>query len=191
MKLLKCMLTVLVLIAASVAVNAGQIVEQKKGEPMKSLVIYYSYTGNTAAAAAGIAAELGSDLVQVEDVQKPGKFKAYIQGAFAARKEKSWPVKPIAVDLSKYDRVFIGSPVWFGMQSPELNGAIDQLSFAGKKVVVFVTLGGNSSKAALAAITNHVQLKGGAVDSSFAISTSGKSKEEITAKARELAKQYK
>jgi flavodoxin len=180
-----------ILIASLSAASAQQKTEQKKGDPMKSVIIYYSYSGNTAAATIAIAGELGSDVIQIEDVKKPGKFKAYIHGAFAARKEKSWPIKPLPIDISRYDRVFIGGPVWWGKQPPEVNAAIDQLSFAGKKVVVFVTLGGSSSKEALEAMARHVQLKGGIVEASFAVSTGGKSREEIVSKAKEMVQQYK
>ena len=187
MKLFKRLLVIFAMVAVSVLkVYAAQ----KQGVAMKSVIIYYSYSGNTAAAAMGVASVIGADVVQVEDVEKPGKFKAYIMGAFAARKEQAWPVKQLAIDLKGYDRVFIGAPVWWGKQAPEANAAIDQLALTGKQVVVFVTLGGNSSAGALEALTARVKAKGGIVVSSFAISTGGKSKEDIEAKAKDLAKRY-
>jgi flavodoxin len=187
MKLAKILMMVLVLMVFGIVLKA----EVKQGGKMKGVIVYYSYTGNTAAAAMAIAGELGTDVVQVEDVERPGKFKAYINGGFAARKEESWPIKPLPINLSGYDTVFIGSPVWWGKQPPQMNAAIDQLSFAGKNVIIFVTLGGSSSKEAINSLTLHIHKKGGNVISSFAISTGGKSKEDIAAKAKEFAQNYK
>jgi flavodoxin len=188
MKQIKTVVLVCALLAtAGIALNA----EQKQEGTMKSVVIYYSYSGNTAAVAGVLADEIGADLVKTEDVIKPGKFKAYVLGAVAARKEKAWPVKPLNIDLSGYNRVFIGAPVWWGKQAPEINGVIDQLDLKGKKVVVFVTLGGHNSDEALKALAEKAMAKGGTVVSSFAITTGGKSRENIEARTGELAQQYK
>ena len=159
---------------------------------MKSIVvIYYSYSGNTAAAAQAMAQELGAELVKAEDVEYPGKFKAYVSGAFAARKEKSWPIKALPTNINSYDRVFIGGPVWWGKQAPEVNAVIDQIDLTGKQVVPFVTLGGNDYKEAIAAMSARIQSKGGTIAGSFYIKTGGVKKEDIALRAQEAVKEYK
>lgn len=79
----------------------------------KSLVVFYSLTGTTKAMAERIAEETGSDIFELElenpystnettcDKESKSDRKNNIQ-----RKLKAMP------DLSKYDTVFIGSPVW-------------------------------------------------------------------------------
>ena len=76
------------------------------------------------------------------------------------------------------------------MPPPEFNAFVEQVSFTGKQVVVFVTLGGGSEKKALQTMTEKVTAKGGKVVSSFFVRTKNVTKDDIAAKAMELAKQY-
>ncbi len=164
----------------------------KKGvKKMKTLIVYYSYTGNTELVAKTVAAEINADLLKIEDVEKPGKLKAYFSGSFAARRGKAWLIKPVNVLLKDYDRIFIGVPVWAGKAAPEINAYIEQAELKGKSVVVFVTMGGSKSDEAIQSLTAKVEAKGGKVASSFSVKTGGTKNEEIAAKAVEIAKQYK
>ncbi|HOV66858.1 MAG TPA: ArsR family transcriptional regulator, partial [Methanoregulaceae archaeon] len=46
------------------------------------------------------------------------------------------------IDVSAYDRLVIGTPVWGGHPTPVINGAVAALQGAGKKsAVIFVTCG--------------------------------------------------
>lgn len=165
---------------------------EKKGvKKMKTLIVYYSYTGNTELVATTIAGEIKADTLKIEDVVKPGKFKAYFSGSFAAMRGKSWPIKTINVLLKDYDRVLIGSPVWAGKAVPEINAYIEQTDLSGKPVVLFVTMGGSESAKAIQDLTTKVEAKGGKIVSSFSVKTGGVKKEDIAAKAKEAAKQYK
>jgi hypothetical protein len=127
---------------------------------------------------------------KVEDVQRPSTLKAYISGAYAARKGKAWPIQPVQVNMAGYDRVFVGAPVWWGRPAPEINAFVDQTDLAGKEVVVFVTMGGSDVKGALQMLTSRIEAKGGKVVSSFSIKTGGVKRADIEAKAKEIAAQY-
>jgi flavorubredoxin len=187
--IIKVFLVSIFAVAVFFGSNAGSA--EKKEAKMKTAIAYYSYTGNTESAAQALAKELGADLIKVEDVERPSTFRAYVLGAFAARKGKSWPIKPISSDLSGYNRIFIGAPIWWGKCAPEINTYIDQADLTGKSVVVFVTMGGSDPKEALDALTARAAAKGGKVVSSFSINTGRIKKEEIQVKAAEIAAQYK
>lgn len=163
----------------------------KEGGNVKSLIVYYSYSGNTELVAKTFASEINADLCRIEDTERPSKFKAYVSGARAARKGHSWPVKPVTADLAAYDRIYVGAPIWWGYCAPEINAFLDQANFAGKPVVVFVTMGGSNPDSALKALAARVQTKGGVVSSSFSVKTGGKSTDAISAQAREIAGRYK
>ncbi|MHB9155395.1 MAG: flavodoxin family protein [Endomicrobiales bacterium] len=158
---------------------------------MKNLVVYYSYSGDTEAAALSLAAEIQADTVKVEDVKRPSILKAFLSGALAAHKGRAWPIKPVIADLAAYDRVFIGAPVWWSLCAPEINAFIDQASLSGKQVVVFVTMAGSNPAAALKALAARVEAKGGKTVSSFSIKTGGKKKDAVAALARGIAAPYK
>jgi len=112
---------------------------------MKQLVVYYSYTGDTAKLAAGLAEKRGCDLLEVKDASAcPGKLRAYTSGLLAARAGKSWEIQPLALDLAEYDRVTIMVPVWAGGPVPQINSLLELLP-GGKTVEMILVSGSGKS----------------------------------------------
>ncbi|MFC1501291.1 flavodoxin family protein [Elusimicrobiota bacterium] len=180
----------LIVIFLLLLILAPLISAEKSEEKMKTLIVYYSYTGNTAACADTLAKELNADIERLEDVKRPGFLKAIVLGSYAAHKGESWPIQSTKKDISSYDRIFIGAPIWWFRTAPELNTFIDQNDFSGKEVVVFVTMASSDPQKAFDAITDRVTSKGGKVTSTFSIATSGLSKEDVVIKAKEIAEKY-
>ena len=189
MKKLLCALALPASVVCVLGVIAAKA-EERQAAQMKNLVAYYSYTGNTELVAKTLAEILRADVIKIEDVTRPTRDEAYAAGKEAAQQGKSWPIKPFNTDLSGYSRIFVGCPVWFGMPTPEFNAFVEQVSFTGKQVVVFVTLGGGGQDKAIKAMTEKVAAKGGKVVSSFFVKTAKVTKDDIAAKTREIAKQY-
>ena len=158
---------------------------------MKSLVVYYSLTGKTRLAAQAIAEALNATLVEIKET-KPRKlgFSVYLFGSMAAFMNKGSMTKPMDVDLKQHDRIFIGSPMWFYRPVPAVNSFIYRTNFEGRSVIPFFTMGGDNSEKALANITAKIEKRQGKVAGSFAITSYGVSDEEITARAKEVAKKY-
>ena len=180
--------TALIVLAALASVFA--LGAQTNNGTKKTLVMYYSLTGNTKAAARAIAEELNADIIRIEDAKQPRVTELYDEKTFSELKKKPWKLKPVNADFSKYDRILVGAPVWYGLEAPAIDAFLTNADFTGKNVIVFVTLGGNHSDDALKAVTLKIIAKGGKVVSSFSISTSGLNTEEIMAKARQIAKKY-
>lgn len=158
---------------------------------MKDLVVFYSLTGKTRIVAQAIAEELGATILEVEETRaRTSGFLVYLSGGFAAFANKGSKIRPVAVDVSRYDRVFIGSPIWASRPAPAINSFIYKTDFEGRTVIPFATLGGESSQAALANMTAKIQKTGGNVPGSFAVTTNQVSDEEIAARARDVIKQY-
>ena len=109
----------------------------------KTLVLYYSQTSNTKAVAEEIASRLGADLEEVVVVNPyEDDFKATIDRCLKEREEGILPeVQPVRADLSKYDVIFLGYPIWFGTYAPPMAAVLEGLDLAGKKVVPFCTFG--------------------------------------------------
>ena len=93
---------------------------------MTTLVIYYSYTGHTRAAALAYGAEEAADVVEIKDVRRPGKLKAYSRGCFAALRGKGWPIQSLDSDPDSYDKLVLFSPVWAGNPPPAVNAMLAQ-----------------------------------------------------------------
>ena len=123
---------------------AGVACAQKKDAPkVKALVVYYSQTSNTKTVAQEMASRLGADIKEIQAV-KPydGDFQATISRSMKDRQDGVKPeIKPLDVDFSKYDVIFLGYPIWFGTYAPPVETFLEQVDLSGKKIVPFCTFG--------------------------------------------------
>ena len=124
--------------ATMAAVSCGP-----KQEAQKVLVLYYSQTSNTKTVAEDIATRLDADIEELVPVTPyDGDFQATIGRCMQEREQGIKPeIQPIASDLSKYDVIFLGYPIWFGTFAPPVAAFLDNADLSGKKVVPFCTFG--------------------------------------------------
>lgn len=139
---------------------------------MKTLVIYYSYTGHTKVAATELAAQESADIVEVKDARRYSKLKAFTLGCFAAMRGKSWPIKPLEKDPADYDRLILLSPVWAGGPPPAFYGLLAQLP-EGKHIVVKMNSASGQSSCR-ERIESIIKQKGGVLEGFEDIKVSGK-----------------
>jgi len=115
---------------------------------MKTLVLFYSFSGNTRKLASQKAAETGADIEEITETKKMFVLKAYIFGAYRAMKRKKSEIKPIKSQLENYEKIIIMSPVWASHPAPAFNSIVEQLP-AGKKVeLVMVSAGSGTQSSA-------------------------------------------
>ncbi len=111
---------------------------------MKDLVIYYSWSGNTRKMAQIIGEKTGADLFELT-LAKPYSTTYAVCVAQAGKEiftHKSRPVVELPDDIASYDRIFLGSPVWwYGWSLPMLQ-CLKKLNLAAKVVMPFCTHGG-------------------------------------------------
>lgn len=126
----------------AVAAMVGTSCSPKKEAP-KVLVLYYSQTSNTRGVAQEIATRLNADIEEIVPVQAyDGDFQATIDRCMKDREQGVTPeIKPLGTDVTAYDVIFIGYPVWFGTFAPPVATFLDQVDLSGKKVVPFCTFG--------------------------------------------------
>ena len=111
---------------------------------MKTLVIFYSYSGHTKAIAERLTANESADTAEIVDTVRPGKVKAYLSGCFAALRCKSWPIRPLGADPAAYDRLILLSPIWAGNPPPAVNALLGTLP-RGKPMEVKMVSGSGKS----------------------------------------------
>lgn len=145
---------------------------------MKSAVLYYSRTEKTAVTAKAVADKVSGDLIEINDMKSRKGIIGWIRAALDARGDKITEIEPSTFDLSSYDTIFIGTPIWAGKAAPAINTVISNFDLKDKDISLFATLGGTNYKNALSFIKNNVENKGGRVKSTFAIVNSGKKSEE-------------
>lgn len=122
------------------AVSCGS---KKEAPRKKVLVLYYSQSANTRAVAQELAKKLNADIEEVEAVRPyDGDFNATIARFQQEREQGIKPeVKPIKADLSQYDTIFLGYPIWFGTIATPMGAFLDSADLSGKKIVPFCTFG--------------------------------------------------
>ena len=116
----------------------------------KSLIIYFSITGNTKRVAQQMARKIGADLYQI-DVENPYTSKDLdwiIPNCRANVEQKDSASRPAyhgkLPDISQYDTVIFGHPIWWGIPPRIIYTVIEALDLTGKKVASFATSGGST-----------------------------------------------
>ena len=121
--------------------------QETEGESGKTLVVYYSASGNTEAVAGYIAEAANADTFELIPVE-PYSDEDLDWTTDGSRVNKEHDdeslrdielVETIVPDWDSYDTVFIGYPIWWGIAAWPVNGFIEANDFTGKTVIPFCT----------------------------------------------------
>jgi len=121
------------LIASGGLCSAGELSQGK------TLMVYYSRSGNTRAACEALQKELGADIREVLDVNTRGKGFPIIAAMFKIVLGMQTGTDPASVDLAPYDRIIISAPIWAANFGLAMRTFVERNSFAGKDVIIFIT----------------------------------------------------
>lgn len=113
-------------------------------ENSKKLIVYFTYTNNTKKIAEKIKAKLNCDILEIKPV-KPydSDYDTVVRLEQNNETAKKTPdIEKINVDLSKYDEVILGIPVWWYTIAPVIRTFLKQNDLSGKKIIPFATNGG-------------------------------------------------
>jgi len=139
---------------------------------MRSLIVCYSYSGNTRRVAALLGEALrqkGSvDTIELKALDESGNFFAQCLRALRHVKAK---IQEANLDLAPYDTVCFGTPVWAFRPAPALNAYLDSCgSAAGKEIILFSTYGsGTGNKGCLDYMQGILEKKGASSFKRFSI----------------------
>ncbi|MBR4774258.1 MAG: NAD(P)H-dependent oxidoreductase [Bacteroidales bacterium] len=149
------MKTTKLILAMTIVAMAAASCGAKKEEP-KTLVLYYSLTGNTKMVAQEIAADLAADIEEITCVDPyDTNFHACIQRCMQEREQGGLPeINPVKADLDAYDVIFIGYPVWFGTYAPPVTKWLEGVDLSGKKIVPFCTFGSGGLESSVKDLMN-------------------------------------
>ena len=120
----------------------------------KSLIIYFSRAdenyfggemryvdkGNTEVIAEYIKDIVGADMFKVEPLNPyPANYMECIEEAKVRTKEHNAPIKENVPDISSYEVIYVGSPIYWGGMPEELFTALKGLDYRGKIIRPFTT----------------------------------------------------
>ena len=114
----------------------------------KALIAYFSVSGVTARVARELAEVEGGDLFEIRpEVPYTKEDLDYTSKQSRSTLEMSdlncRPAITGCVDLSGYDTVFVGFPIWWGREPSAVDTFLTSGDFTGKKIVPFCTSGGS------------------------------------------------
>ncbi len=114
----------------------------------KKLVAFFSASGVTAKVAANLAEALNADLFEIKPkipyTRSDLNWMNRNSRSTLEMKDRSCrPEIANIPDVSKYDEIFVGFPVWWYREPSIIDTFMESADFSGKKVTVWCTSGGS------------------------------------------------
>jgi len=158
---------------------------------MKSAVIYYSYSGNTKQVARVLSEFLAAkgEVVQIELIA-PDESKSFLVQCRRAFSHARAKITPVNFDLSGFDLICFGTPVWAFGPAPAVNTYLDNCrGLEGKEIILFTTYGsGTGNKRCLKFMQDALGKKGANNFTRFSIQQGKvKDREFVLSKIKEMA----
>ena len=112
---------------------------------MKSIILYYSRSGNTEKLANKVKQELQCDILKIEPEEAYGNYIASCIRVLGENRRKEKPKFITEIpNLDTYDVILLGYPIWASDMPVFVSEFISQCNLSGKKVIPFATFGANS-----------------------------------------------
>lgn len=116
---------------------------QNTNTTKKTLVIYYSRSGNTKQIADYIGEKTNADVIRLETVRTyPSNYDEMLDTAKEEQRNGGRPeLKNKNINIADYDTIFLGYPIWWGEIATPVYTFLDEYDLSGKKIAPFVTSG--------------------------------------------------
>ena len=119
----------------------------------KILVVFYSRSGTTRRIAEALSQALTCDLEEITEPKPRTGFLGYMRSLLEARRKRPSVIAPIKHDVSSYDLVVVGTPVWAWSLSSPVRAYLMATTNQLPAVAFFCTLGGKGSESTFAQMT--------------------------------------
>ena len=128
--------------------NGGEVMAETKSNK-KVLVAYFSASGVTAGVADKLSKAIGADLFEIKPAEPYTNAdldwtnKKSRSSVEMADKNSRPAIANKVADMSKYDVIFVGFPIWWYREPSIIDTFMESYDFSGKQVVPFATSGGS------------------------------------------------
>lgn len=132
-----------------------------QGETMeKSAVVYFSQTNNTKKVAEVIKNKTNSDIFEIKakNPYSEEDLDWTISDSRANLEQNDPEARPeieTEIDLSAYEKVYLGYPIWWGTIPKIINTFIETGALKGKEIVAFCTSGSSGIEESLNALKGY------------------------------------
>ncbi len=156
---------------------------------MKSLIVYYSRSGNTRFVAEKISREIGGDIEEIIDIKRRKGPLGFVIGGFDATRGRVTKIAEIKKSPRDYDLIVVGTPMWNKRITPAVRTYLKNNNFSGKKVALFSTSLGSQSDRVFKTLKEIMQ--GCIFVGELAISNAQKDREDTGKKISEWSRSLK
>ena len=109
----------------------------------KTLLVFHSYTGNTKVIAEKIKELIDCDMVELEPIVPFSKDYQQVVDEYQNNSIKEEvKIKKVDVDLNDYNKIIVGSPVWWYTITPVITTFLKENDLSGKTIYPFATNAG-------------------------------------------------
>lgn len=117
------------------------------GDAGKTLIVYFSWSGNTKTVANHIHDLIGGDIVEVETViPYPDTYEEVTQIAPGELESDYRPeLKTKIENMDEYDTLIVGTPIWGSHLTPAMKSFLASYNLSGKSIAPFCTHGGSGT----------------------------------------------
>lgn len=112
-----------------------------------TLIVYFSWSGNTQSVANTIQNLTGYDIVEIEVLEPYSSI--YNEVTARARQELDNDIRPELVtrieNINEYNMFIVGTPIWGSHLAPPVKSFLTMYDLTGKKIAPFCTHGGSGT----------------------------------------------
>ena len=110
----------------------------------RKIIIYFTYTGNTKKIAEKIKEKLNCDILEIKTVIPYSKdYDTVVNDEQNSESSNHLPeIQNLNIDLSNYDEIILGTPVWWYRPVPAIRKFLTQNDLSGKIIKPYATNAG-------------------------------------------------
>ena len=128
-------------------------------ENYNSVVLYFSATGTTKKVAEKIAKYSNSDIIEIIPKEEYKKEDLDYNNDCRANREqndsKARPEIENNIDITKYDTIYLGYPIWWGTNPKIILTLLDTYDFTNKTIIPFCTSGSSDISESVEDLRNY------------------------------------
>ena len=110
----------------------------------RKIIIYFTYTGNTKKIAEKIKEKLNCDILEIKTLIPYSKdYDTVVNDEQNSESSNHLPeIQNLNIDLSNYDEIILGTPVWWYRPGPAIRTFLTQNDLSGKIIKPYATNAG-------------------------------------------------
>lgn len=116
---------------------------------MRTLVVYYSYSGTTRKLAEALAKALGADVAEIRCASYGRGAVDFLKACYDSVMGRLPGIETTQAMPQSYDLVVVGGPVWAGHVATPVRAFLNGRRGQFKSIAFFLTAGGSPTDAAL------------------------------------------